>query len=218
MLKQKKKYHYDRHCYDHEGAVSGYEKRPYYGGVLGRYRKYRERRAIHCAVQQFTRDSVILDCPCGYGRWFYQLGTRASRIIGIDAAKVMVEAARERHLPGVELQARVGDAEHLNLADNSVDHVFSYALMKHLPPSLRLKVLKEFARVSTGRIAVSFGIANYASFYLWRLRGSRGPDPTWWTDVEAMASEASLLIGAIYRSGVPAIGMETIVVFERTPS
>jgi SAM-dependent methyltransferase len=130
----------------------------------------------------------------------------------------MVEAASQKSLPGVELEVKVGDAEHIDLADNSVDHLFSYALMKHLTPNLRLKVLKEFARVSRNRIAVSFGIANRISFWLWKLRGSSGPGTMWWTDLETIASEVPLSIGAVYRSGLPWIGMETIVVFEKIPS
>ena len=76
-----------REDYQHSEAASEYELRPYYSGMLGRYRKYRERQAVQSAVQQFMQDSTILDCPCGNGRWFESLSMRASQIIGMDISK-----------------------------------------------------------------------------------------------------------------------------------
>jgi len=215
--------HYYEECYSakkayqHARAASDYELRAHYRGMLGQYRKFRERQAIQSAVQQFMTDSVILDCPCGNGRWFERLETRASHIIGIDVSQVMVTAASKRKLKKSSLEVHLGEAEKINLEDNAVDHVFCYALMKHLPPELKVRIIGEFARVSTGRIVVSFGLFNPIGKLLWKMRGAH-EWPVCWSEIKRLASIASLDIGAVYKSGIPIIGMETIVVFERKTS
>ncbi len=203
--------------YQFSEAASGYEKRDYYRGLLGRYRKFREKQAIQSAIQQFMRDCTILDCPCGRGRWFELLGRRATKIIGMDVSQVMVDAAGDSRVKGVSVDARLGDAEEIDLEDNSVEHVFSYALMKHLPPEVKVRVMTEFARVSTGRIVVSFGVFNPIGKLLWRINGSH-EWPVWWSEIKQLASIAKLEIGAVYRVGMPVIGLEYVVVFERIPN
>ena len=202
--------------YRDSAAASDYELRPHYKGLLGPYRRFREKQGIQSAVQQFMRDSVVLDCPCGNGRWFELLSMRASRIVGYDISEAMVEAAAKRHIAGINVSVRLCDAEKIDLDDNSVDHVFSYALMKHLPPDIKIIVMREFARVSRGRIAVSFGVFNLPGKMLWKLKCSH-EWPVGWAEIERLADEASLKIGTTYRSSLPVIGMETIVVFERKP-
>jgi len=209
-----KSYEYDKTAYNDERTARCYEQRSYYRGALGWFRKYRERQAIHSAVQQFMRDSVVLDCPCGNGRWFDKLATRANRIIGVDSAEAMIQVASERQITNVELDPRLGDATQLDMDDDAVEHVFSYALMKHVPHELKVKILREFARVSTGRIAVSFGVFTPLSFLRWKLRGSPGYQ-LWPAEVERLAADASLRVGASYHVGLPAVGMERLYVFER---
>lgn len=202
--------------YQHNEAAAGYEQRPYYRGFLGKYRKFRERQAIQSAVQQFMQDNVTLDCPCGNGRWFGVLSMRASQIIGMDISEVMAKAASEIHIKGINLKVNIGEAEDIDMEDNSVDHVFSYALMKHLPPEIKVKAISEFARVSTGRIAVSFGVFNPIGKLLWKIRGEH-EWPVKWSEIKQLANIVSLDIGAIYKSSIPIVGMEHIVVFERKP-
>ena len=203
-----------KYAYNHESAATQYEKRAYYQGILGSYRKHREHAAVKAAMQHFNHSSVILDCPCGNGRWFRYLADRSSRIIGVDVASAMVDFAKRREVAGIEVQVRLGDAESLDLDDGAVDHVFSYALMKHIPLPIQFKILKEFSRVSTGKIAVSFAILNPWSYSFWRWR-AQGGYPVWYYELSWMAANASLKIEATYKVGTP-IGLETLVVFGRS--
>jgi len=142
---------------------------------------------------------------------------RARLIIGIDISEVMIEAAKRSPVAQTgraSLDVRLGDAEGIDLEDNSVDHVFSYALMKHLPPDVKVTVMREFARISTGRIAVSFGVFNPLGRLLWKMKGMH-EWPVTWGDIQHLASVTSMDIGAVYKVGVPICGMEYVVVFER---
>ncbi len=204
---------FNKLAYDNVEGARGYE-RMRFSGVLGKSRDARERRASHCAIQQFMRDSTVLDCPCGTGRWFERLAFRASRIIGVDIAKEMLAVARERRVPGVEIELYEGDVEHLELEDEAVEHVFCFALMKHLPDDIKRAALRELARVSSGRLAVSFCLTNPASRALWQARGSRGY-PNTRAELDDLAAAAGLRVGAIYPVGVPVLGLEAIVVLER---
>ncbi|MEM9694725.1 MAG: class I SAM-dependent methyltransferase [Myxococcota bacterium] len=200
-------------AYNDVESIRSYEK-DRFSGLLGRRRDARERRASHAAIQQFTRDSTVLDCPCGNGRWFERLGFRAGKIIARDVAPEMVKAAAERAVLGVEIDTGVDDAEHLELADDAVDHVWCFALMKHLPDDMKRRVLREFARVASSRIAVSFCVTNPVSQAVWRARGSRGY-PNTEEELTAICASADLSIGALYSVSLPVVGLETIAVLER---
>lgn len=201
-------------AYDDPESVKHYE-RERFTGLYGRGRDRREIVASRSAIQQFMRDSTVLDCPCGNGRWFSRLALRAKRIVGIDVAPAMLAVASTRSVAGVEIDVREGDAEKLDLPDDAVEHVFCFALMKHLPRQTKLNVLREFARVSSGRMAVSFCIFNPASKLTWRARGSHGY-PVSRAELDSLVAEAGLSVGAVYSVGVPVLGLEAIVVLERT--
>ena len=206
---------YDKLAYNHSTAADGFEKRAYYTGFLGNYRKNNEQKSIHSAVQQFMPESTILDCPCGNGRWFEMLSSRGFKIIGRDTSAAMVDAASQRELNKAQLEVGHGDAENLDLPDQSVDHVFSYALMKHVPPKVGTKIMQEFSRVSKGRIAVSFAVYSPGSWAFEKFRSGDKGFPLWPSEIETMAAAASLKIEASYRVGLPGIGMEQLYVFNK---
>lgn len=218
MADKHEKYEYSaKKAYDHAEAPADYEKRSYYQGLLGAYRKRREGRAVRAAVSQFEPRGTALDCPCGNGRWFSALSEKCSIIVARDSALAMVAAARQRSLPGVRLHVGVGDAENLDLDDNEVDNVFSYALMKHLPLPVQFRVLREFARVSRSIVAVSYAILGVSSFPLWRFRNDSESYPVWRHELEWMAREAGLRVNRLQKIGTP-IGLETMVIFGRNTS
>lgn len=205
-----------RQDYLHSKAAVEYENRPFYKGILGKIRKYREERAIRNAVQQFFPESTVLDCPCGNGRWFELLQIRAKKIIGIDYSNEMVEFASKRKHEKCEIIIKTGDAENIPLSDKSVDYVFSYALMKHLPFNVKMNVIKEFSRVAKGRLIISFAVFNPINKILWKIKGSK-EYPISDSDILKLAENANLIIGATYKVGLPIIGMEKLIIFERNP-
>ena len=82
-------------------------------------------------------DETVLDAGCGSGRVTELLLERLprGRVIGVDAAAAMVEAARRRL--GERAELRPGDLTDLEL-EAPVDAVFSNAVLHWIPDHARL--------------------------------------------------------------------------------
>lgn len=184
-----------------------------FSGIVGRYRRRREESAIKAFVSSIPSDSSVLDIPCGTGRWWPLLGTRAATIVAMDVSPGMLQFARKRavefHLPVSVLE---GNAEAIPLPDNAVDVVFSHALTKHLPVPVQYRVLRELARVSRGVVVCSFGIFSHLTYEIWRRRGLEESYPVFPEELQWMAMEAGLRIIERRPCTTPA-GVEYSVLF-----
>lgn len=158
-----------RRAYDSESA-DDYEKIRF-SGALGRYRWQRERKAVRELLKEIEPQSVLADIPCGIGRWWPLLSTRASGIVGVDISPAMLEKAGSRaRTSAVPTELHLGEAEAIPLEDLSVDYVFSFALTKHLPLANQMRVLSEFARVSRIGVITTFSIVTSGNYEFWRRR------------------------------------------------
>lgn len=88
-----------------------------------------------------------LEVGCGTGRMLRHLAGRFGTVVGVDASPEMLSRARRdlsrEQWPGIEL--RLGEAEHLPLADSSMDACLAHMVLHHLgDPQL---AFVEFARV-----------------------------------------------------------------------
>ncbi len=112
---------------------------------------------ISDVLDMFPVNGLILDAGCGNGELVLRLARRGTSVIGVDQSQEMISEAGKKlfancHNKNVEL--RLGTAEHLPVADSSVDGVIAHMLLHHLgEPS---KFFTEAARVcvSGGRCAV----------------------------------------------------------------
>lgn len=116
------------------------------------------------AVERFVEDSggvaVGLDLGCGNARHAAVLATRAERVVGIDASRTVLDAARERRAEseGFSVALCQADATRLPLASRTVDLAVYIATIHHLPSrAARIDSLDELARVLApgGRALVS---------------------------------------------------------------
>ncbi len=91
-------------------------------------------------------DATLLELGCGSGALLDALLPRSGKTIGVDYSRAMLEEAK-RNLgeksSGVDL--RLGELEHLPLADNSVDIAVACMVLHHIAQPQR--VLAEAARV-----------------------------------------------------------------------
>jgi ubiquinone/menaquinone biosynthesis C-methylase UbiE len=81
----------------------------------------------------YTKDKVVLDVGCGYGRETSYLKDKgASDVIGGDTSLEEIEWAVEHfHQPG--LYFLLFDAQQLPFQNDSFDVVISYRMIEHLP-------------------------------------------------------------------------------------
>jgi len=122
--------------------------------------------------------AVILDLPCGTGR-FWPLLVRKTKhtILAADNSDAMLAVAREVSPPHLleRLNLFQSSAFDIQLDANSVDHVFCMRLLHHITrPEDRLAILKEFHRVTRQTVALSLWVnGNYQALRRRRLESRR---------------------------------------------
>ncbi|MDD8027529.1 MAG: methyltransferase domain-containing protein, partial [Acidobacteriota bacterium] len=101
---------------------------------------------------------LILDLPCGYGRFAPLLAGLGARPVNADLSLEMVKRAAEASgRPGVAADAKNG----LPFRNGAFGAVFCMRLFHHIhDPAERRAVLEEFGRVSAGWAVVSYYRAN----------------------------------------------------------
>ncbi len=96
---------------------------------------------------------LILDLGCGTGQLTEKIAQRGAKVIGIDSAPSMVEAARQQH-PAIDFQRM--DAQALDFPFK-FDAIFSNAVLHWVPDQKRLaKGMFEHLK-QEGRLVVEFG-------------------------------------------------------------
>lgn len=146
-----------------------------------RYRTGR-RGEVHqreCAVLRrllatIGRVGVAMDLPCGSGRLSGVLAEHADRMILADSSPMMLELAREEpELSRMEFLQT--DAANIGLPDGAVDLVFCHRFLPHLNDStLRVRILRELARVARRFVVLSFYPPGYRRRVKWWFKSLIG--------------------------------------------
>lgn len=204
-----------KHAYRRLEDALNYEDRPCYSGLLGAFRKYREKAVVSQILDFVEEGSVLLDCPCGNGRWFKLLSEKAKSIVAIDISQGMIEVARINakvaELAGGQVRVLWGDAEDLPLERESVDYVYSFALIKHLPEAVKYKILREFARVCRKGVICSFALFTLPAYVRWKIRNKDSESyPIWQHELSDMAEKVGLIPETTIRI-TSIVGLECVV-------
>jgi len=137
---------------------------------LAKHRKGFARRLSNWRDQQMARNAlraagdpvVVLDIPCGAGRFWPMLAEKPGReILAADNSRSMVDVATRSQPPAVvaRVKAFQSSAFAIDLPDESVDCVFCMRLMHHVAdPGHRLAMLREFRRVTRQTVIVSLWV------------------------------------------------------------
>ena len=193
-------------------------------------RQKRNRRkwaAISKALREATGVRTILDLPCGTGRFTGALAREGFEIVGSDismemlqkAASVTSEGGGEGPQPNVRgyLQA---NAEKLPLRDDSLDCVVSIRFMMHVDPATRVRMLREFRRVSRRWVVIDYR-HKYSFRYLMthtfgKLGLGRGPlSRVSRRDLEQEFRDAGFAIREVIRVSAPLFSDKWVVLAER---
>jgi ubiquinone/menaquinone biosynthesis C-methylase UbiE len=95
------------------------------------------------------RDKVILELGCGAGRMTRSFAQRFSQVRALDISKEMLDHAKALNLEANNIHWTLANGTDLSgLDDASVDFVFSYIVLQHMPePSLAIRYIREMLRV-----------------------------------------------------------------------
>ena len=134
----------------------------YFESVAGAWSQYQARFAgnglRHQAMSYLLpEDLVVADIGCGNGFMAQALSTRARRVILIDHSPAMLDQARVQlgEVRDVDLDFRVGEMDHLPLADGEVDAAFANLVLHHVPDlEMTLREMRRIIRPE-GQLIIS---------------------------------------------------------------
>jgi len=123
------------------------------------------------------KDKIVLDLGCASGISAILLGLRGAKVIGIDISPELIEQANNlaRETSGdLDVKFEVGDAENLNIQDESADIIFFGGVIHHFPEKAKLisecrRVLKKGGRI----LAIEPNFNDYFQRLNWRIARKR---------------------------------------------
>lgn len=144
---------------------------------FNKHRNSFSRRMSHLRDEQLARKALalvgepglVLDLPCGAGRFWPLLAEKQNRvIIGADNSGAMVETACASQPVDVvkRVQPLQTSAFDISLPDNSVDSIFCMRLLHHIGEAEhRMTILKQFHRVTRDSVVLSLWVdGNFKSW------------------------------------------------------
>lgn len=131
-------------------------------GLARRLSNWRDQQMARNALRAAGDPAVVLDLPCGAGRFWPMLAEKPGReILAADNAQSMIDVATRSQPPAVvaRVKAFQSSAFAIDLPDESVDCVFCMRLLHHVAdPAHRLALLREFHRVTRQTLIVSLWV------------------------------------------------------------
>lgn len=166
--------------YDHQHADAYFHK--HRDGLARHLSTWRDIQIARKALRLAGDPSLVLDLPCGAGRFWPLLAERQNRvIIAADNSAGMLDAARRHHAPDILARIRLlqTSAFDIDLPDNAVDSIFCMRLLHHIGESAhRQAMLQEFHRVSRDTVILSLWVdGNYKAWKRQRLDRRRNDRP-----------------------------------------
>ncbi|MBU1329498.1 MAG: class I SAM-dependent methyltransferase [Gammaproteobacteria bacterium] len=147
-------------------------------GLARRLSHWRDVQVARQALKQVDEPNLVLDLPCGAGRFWPLLSEQPNRVIlAADNSADMLATARAAQPKAVV--ARVNtfktSAFAIDLGDKAVDCIFCIRLLHHIESAEhRLAILREFHRVSRDSLIVSLWVdGNYKAWKRRRLEQRR---------------------------------------------
>ena len=156
--------------YDQAHAQHYLEK--HQDGIARKLSHYRDQQLARHALALAGEPNLVLDLPCGAGRFWSTLAEQPNRVIlAADNSADMLStalASQPKHITE-RVKAFQTSAFAIDLPDNSVDSIFCMRLLHHIEqPEHRLALLKEFHRTTRDSVIISLWVdGNYKA---WRRK------------------------------------------------
>ena len=120
-----------------------------------------EQKIIEQWIDEMPAGSVILDAPCGTGRFFSAYERNKHLVLGLDISPDMIAQARAKITQPNLFQFGMGDVRALPLEDKAVDYSINCRITRWLSPSDNVRMMKEMQRVSRKAIILTARIAHH---------------------------------------------------------
>lgn len=147
-------------------------------GLSRRLSHWRDEQLARHALKLAGEPNLVLDLPCGAGRFWPLLAKQPNRVIlAADNSPDMLAIAMAGQ--PADVVARVKpfqtSAFAIDLGDNAVDSIFCMRLLHHIAePEHRLIMLRELHRVTRDTLIISLWVdGNYKSWKRRRLEARR---------------------------------------------
>lgn len=165
--------------YDHEHSVEYLQK--HQDGWARRLSHWRDVQVARHALKLADEPNLVLDLPCGAGRFWPMLAERSNRVIlAADNSADMLATARTAHSAAVVARIKTfqTSAFAIDLGANAVDCIFCIRLLHHIESAEhRLAILREFHRVSRDTVILSLWVdGNYKAWKRRRLERRRAAE------------------------------------------
>ncbi|MDH0746374.1 class I SAM-dependent methyltransferase [Pseudomonas sp. GD03842] len=141
-------------------------------GLARRLSDHRDKQLARRALALAGEPGLVLDLPCGAGRFWPLLAEKANRvIIGADNSASMIKTACSAQPAEVvkRVQPLQTSAFAIDMPDNAVDSIFCMRLLHHVGKAEdRAVLLKEFHRVTRDSVIVSLWVDG--NFKAWKRK------------------------------------------------
>lgn len=175
-------------------------------GLSRRLSHWRDEQVARQALKLADEPNLVLDLPCGAGRFWPMLCERPNRIVlAADNSADMLGIARTAQPP--EVVTRVNtfqtSAFAIDLGNNAVDCIFSIRLLHHIASAEhRLAILREFHRVSRDTVILSLWVdGNYKAWKRRRLEARRAAEGRGGENQNRFIVARSLIEGEFRQAG-----------------
>jgi len=185
-------------------------------------RNARKWAAIRAALREATGVRTILDLPCGTGRFTGALAREGFEIIGSDISLEMLHKAAsipDGQQPSIRGYVQA-NAEALPLRNDALDCVVSIRFMMHVDPATRVRMLREFGRVSRRWVIVDYRHCYTFRYVLTHTLGRLGLGRTPLSrvsrkELDGEFGAAGFAIRKVIRVSTPLLSDKWIVLAER---
>lgn len=187
-----------------------YERRRFETSRRGRRTNRLERKIAQLVLAKLLSNKLIVDIPCGLGRFSDIIIQEGHRYVGMDLNFDHAHYSskrREVNLPAV--QASIFE---LPLASNSVDLIFSVRMFHHFEEDKVIQALKEISRVAPQSLITFYNRRTWRKLrklWSWRLRQKRlTGQPIWREKTYSIQEIARLakMAGLHIKEKIPSFG------------
>lgn len=171
--------------YRDAGVAGEYDTIRYRGVFKGTMKQALHEHTLRRALRDVPKGGVVLDVPCGTGRFTNFLLREGFSVIGADISPEMLAEARRKveGTPANLLGFQTCEVERLPFPDKSIDCTLTVRFLHLVPKEVRPAVFRELKRVSRSHVVLCVNVDKYALKNVVRTLRGRG-SPMWMSQRE----------------------------------